>query len=308
MRRTFLVPLLVAVACGGKPAAVQQPAPPETEKDPWAQATESIVAKDPLAAPLFWSATKDGKTTHLLGTMHMGVDAEARLPAIVWQKLDASVMFAVETDATDPAVLGMGSRASGTLRGDLGEEYWKKLEALLDPKLLSGLDKMKPAITVAMLSMRGLPRTPPMDGILLTRAKGKDKQIVYLEPATKQAALLDKWLDVRALKSILDDPDGGIANTKAMLEAYLSGDEAKLVALSDAQKAEQLKAGISEKEYEQSLDEMLYQRNASWIDPIEKMHAKGPAFVAVGALHLVGPKSVLELLAARGYKIERVKQ
>jgi uncharacterized protein YbaP (TraB family) len=176
----------------------------------------------------------------------------------------------------------------------------------MEPRLLAGLDKMKPAITVAMLSMRGLPRTPPMDGILLARAKDKQKSIVYLEPASKQAALLDKWLDVRALKSMLDDPAGGEANTKAMLEAYLSGDEAKLVALANAQKAEQLAAGITEKEYEQSLDEMLYQRNASWIDAIEKMHANGPAFVAVGALHLVGPKSVLELLAARGYKIERV--
>jgi uncharacterized protein len=331
MKRLYVVGLLAAVACGGKGSAqpssttttndwtgpgsgAQQPTndwakprPPDANtNDSWSSTTE-VTPKDPLARPLFWSATKNGKTTYLLGTMHMGVDAEARLPAIVWEKLDASKMFAVETDTTDPAVLGMGARTSGTLRGDLGEAYWKKLEAIIDPRLLAGLDKMKPAITVAMLSMRGLPRTPPMDGILLTRANRKQKQIVYLEPATKQAALLDKWLDVRALKSMLDDPEGGLASTKAMLEAYLSGDEAKMIALSNSQKAEQLKQGITEKEYEQSLDEMLYQRNASWIDPIEKMHANGPAFVAVGALHLVGPKSVLELLSHRGYKIQRIK-
>jgi uncharacterized protein YbaP (TraB family) len=80
-----------------------------------------------------------------------------------------------------------------------------------------------------------------------------------------------------------------------------------MIALADGQKAEQLAAGISEKEYEQSVDEMLYQRNASWIAAIEKLHARGNAFVAVGALHLVGRKSVLELLAARGYKIARVQ-
>ena len=320
MRRTFVVALVAAFACNkaapqvteeAKPAPAPLPAtaptePPVAAKDPWLEQTKPV-AKDPLARPFFWSASKDGKTTYFLGTMHMGVDAEARLPKLVWDKLAAAPALAVETDATDPAIIGMGQRKSGTLRAELGPTYWKKLEALVEPRLLQGLDKMKPAITVAMLSMRGLPRTPPMDGILLLRAKEANKDIVYLEAATKQAALLDKWLDIRALKSMLDDPEKGLENTKAMLDAYLSGDEAKMIELANTQKAEQLKSGISEKEYEQSVDEMLYQRNASWIAAIEKLHARGNAFVAVGALHLVGPKSVLELLQARGYKIARVQ-
>ena len=66
-----------------------------------------------------------------------------------------------QLDSTDPSLIGMGMRKSGSLRQDLGPEYWAKLEKLVDAKLLAGLDKMKPAITVAMLSMRGLPQTPP---------------------------------------------------------------------------------------------------------------------------------------------------
>lgn len=304
MRRVFLFATLAIACTKSAPKAPESTPLPIAAADPW---TQTDTVKDPLKRPLFWSVTKDGKTTYLLGTMHMGVDAEAKLPRIVWDKLDGAPIFAVETDTTDPAVLGMGTRTTGgSLEADLGPVYWKKLEALIEPPLLQGLNKMKPAITVAMLSMRGLPRTPPMDGILLARAKGASKDIVYLEEAAKQAALLDKWLDVRALKTILDSPDKGLEETKAMLEAYLSGDEARMIALSDAQKKDQLAHGITEKEYEQSVDEMLYARNASWIDGIEKIHARDRGFVAVGALHLVGPKSVLELLAAKGYKVARV--
>src|SRR5688572_15956841 len=53
--------------------------------DPWQQKT---APKDPLKAVFLWSAEKDGKTSYLLGTMHLGVEAETRLPQVVWDKLD----------------------------------------------------------------------------------------------------------------------------------------------------------------------------------------------------------------------------
>jgi uncharacterized protein YbaP (TraB family) len=36
------------------------------------------------------------------------------------------------------------------------------------------------------------------------------------------------------------------------------------------------------------------------------LHAAGGGFVAVGALHLVGPRSVLDVLAHRGYRVTRL--
>ena len=67
--------------------------------DPWQQQTAK---KDPLKKMFFWAAEKDGKTSYLLGTMHMGVEAETRLPQIVWDKLDAAPTFAMEADISDP--------------------------------------------------------------------------------------------------------------------------------------------------------------------------------------------------------------
>jgi uncharacterized protein YbaP (TraB family) len=51
-----------------------------------------------------------------------------------------------------------------------------------------------------------------------------------------------------------------------------------------------------------SLDALIYNRNADWANQIEKLlkEEDGVSFIAVGAGHLVGPKNVREMLAARG--------
>src|SRR5438094_858813 len=158
--------------------------------DPW----NATAKKDPLPHPLLWSIEKDGHTSYALGTMHIGVDPDTRLPELAWQKLAASPQFAMETDLSDSSLADeMMKRPDGsTLHDELGSAYWKKLEQAISP--------------------------------------AKD---------------------------------------------HMMGD-------------------------------MLYARNASWIEPIEKLHAAGGGFIAVGAMHLVGKRSVLDLLRQRGYKVTRL--
>jgi uncharacterized protein YbaP (TraB family) len=285
----------------------QPPAAPANEnavaEDPWAQPAGK---KDPIARPFFWSLEKAGKTSYALGTIHLGVDAELRLPQIVWDKLDSAKTFAMEMDTGDVGVTGMGARSKGTLEADLGPEYWEKFKKLVGPQVAAGLNKMKPLIAVTMLSMRGLPITPPMDGVLHGRAINQKKGLVYLETAGKQVALLEKYLDVKMLKMMIDDGDKAIEQTKEMLAAYLDGDDVKMIALSESQRADSIKAGYSAKEYDAFMNEILYKRNADWIPAIEKLHAAGGGFIAVGAAHLFGKKSVIELLEKKGYKVTRL--
>ena len=295
------------------PVAKQDPAPapaaaPANENaapadDPWAQPAGK---KEPLARPFFWSIEKAGKTSYALGTIHIGVDAELRLPQLVWDKLDASKTFAMEMDIGDVGMANLGARSKGTLESDLGPEYWEKFKKLVGPQVAAGLNKMKPMIAATMLSMRGLPMTPPMDGVLHGRALNQKKALVYFETAAKQAAMLEKYMDAKMLKMMIDDGDKGVAETKEMLAAYIAGDDAKMIALSDRQRADSLESGYTAKEYDGFMNVVLYQRNADWIPKIEKLHAAGGGFIAVGAADLIGKKSVLELLAARGYTIKRL--
>ena len=269
--------------------------------DPW---STQAPAKDPLTKPLLWRLEKDGNTSYLFGTMHMGVDPTARLPEVVWQKLDEKPTFAMETDTSGKLEI---QRTDGTtLKDELGPEYWKKLEVALGPAQAKQLITLKPMIPATLLAMRGLPRTAAMDGVLSAHATNHNKKIVYLEPLDLQITVLEKWMNARALKDMLDDLDGTEQRAKQMLAAYVEGDGGKLMAVFDAERARWKELGRPESEFDEQMDDLLYKRNASWIEPIEKLHAAGGGFIAVGAAHALGPRSVPELLEKKGYKVTRV--
>lgn len=283
--------------------AISKPAAAAPANDPW---TQPAVKRDPLPHPLFWAVEKSGKTTYFLGTMHMGVDPESRLPQIVWDKLDAAPTFAMETDLDGDTLTKIARHDGKTLHAELGDAYWTKLEQAIGAKTAERIDDMKPMLAAAQLSTLGLPTTAPMDGVLSGRAVNEHKKIVFLEPVDLQINVLDKWTDARAIKEQLDDLSLNEQHSKDMLDAYVAGDDQKILALTDGERADFRRHGHSDAEYDAQMEDLLYRRNASWIPELEQLHAGGGGFVAVGAMHLIGKRSVLDLLAQRGYKVTRL--
>lgn len=280
------------------------PAPaPAAAADPWSKPEPK---KDPLPHPLFWSVEKDGKTTYFLGTMHIGVDPNTRIPDLVWQKLDAAPTFAMETDLSSANDFDPRYHGGKTLHGEIGDAYWHKLQQAIGSDAAAQLDSMRPMIAATKLETRSFPDTPAMDGVLAGHAMRGHKRIVYLEPLSVQTSILDKLMDARALKEQLDDLDWNTEHGKMMLDAYIAGDDVKIEQLSDAERVMFKKHGHTDAEYDAELDELLYRRNASWIPELEQLHQSGGGFVAVGAMHLIGKRSVLDLLAQRGYKVTRL--
>jgi len=51
---------------------------------------------------------------------------------------------------------------------------------------------------------------------------------------------------------------------------------------------------------------LMINRNHAWVPAISAAAAKGPVVAAFGALHLSGDHGVLNLLAAAGYRVERL--
>jgi len=289
MKRALLVTLVAMFGAGSaaaQPAAAKRP--------------------DVVPHPLLWAATKNGVTTYLFGTIHTGVNAREQLPDVVFDKLDAARAFAMETNLHDPVLVHLGERKSGTLHDDLGPAYWRKLEAALSPAIARQIDNRKPVIAAVLLTFKDLPPTPPMDTELHMRAQEAQKRLVYLEPAAHEVAVLEEVMDLKMLKSMLDEPDAGSQQLKQMLAAYLAGDADKIAEVNASERTHALAHGYTAAEYDAVMDKILYRRNAAWIAPIEKLHADGGGFVAVGALHLSGAKSVLTLLQARGFTITRV--
>jgi uncharacterized protein YbaP (TraB family) len=259
----------------------------------------------PITRPFFYRVEKDGKTSYLIGTWHNGVDAEKQLPEAVWTALSSAKSFAMEMDPTDPLTLTGAKRTDGTtLEQELGAEYWARLEALAG-NTVQAMRGMKPFGAAMMLQFKDLPPTPSMDVTFATKARDAKKQLAFLEPAAHQIKLLEKWIDTRVLKHMIDDYDANKRMLEDALVAYMVGDDAALAAM--AVPRDTLKeAGFSDAEVDQMTSELIYERNAAWLGQLEGLLAAGDAFVAVGAAHLIGPKSVVELLGANGYKISRV--
>jgi uncharacterized protein YbaP (TraB family) len=305
MKRAALVVTLVAAlapACKKAPDTTAGAAPATSTS----AASDLAPTTGRLAHPLLWSAEKAGTTTYFLGTMHAGIDAERRLPEVVWNKLDGAKAFVMEADLDDPGAASLLRPTASSLRAALGDDYWKKLEDAIGPGMAKAVEHLPPLVPAAQLSLRGLPPTVAMDKALSARAVSEHKQVMFLESATRQLQILGKWMDVKALKMMLDELPETERRAKAMLDAYVEGNDQTIVAISDGEKDAALHHGYTADEYDQEMNEMLYDRNASWIDAIEKLHAAGGGFVAVGAMHLVGPRSVLELLARKGYQVQRI--
>jgi uncharacterized protein len=54
-------------------------------------------------------------------------------------------------------------------------------------------------------------------------------------------------------------------------------------------------------------DKFLYQRDVAMTRKIEELlRQPGPHFIAVGSLHLVGPRSIVEQLKAKGYRVGQI--
>jgi uncharacterized protein YbaP (TraB family) len=266
-------------------------------------------APAPATGPVrafFFEVEKDGKVSHLLGTVHLGV-APDRLPPNVWAALDKAKVFAMETNAMDPRLLTAMQRDDGkTLEDELGADYWAKLENAIGKEIAANFRGMKAMGPATILAVRGIPLTEPMDLALAKRAKQQGADTVFLEDAMLQMELLERWLDARMLKTMLDDLDETTAKNREMLDVYARGDEASLEKLTFDRESWK-EAGRSDAEFDQMTKELLTDRNASWIAPLEKVFGKGDGFAAVGAAHLVGKGSVVELLRGKGYEVTRVE-
>ena len=105
---------------------------------------------------------------------------------------------------------------------------------------------------------------------------------------TKQQALLEQTLD---------ELDEGAATLDEMVAAWRAGE------------LEALSAELFEEfaDYPGLYEKLVTKRNSAWVPAFEGMLDDGGRhLVVVGALHLVGPGNVIELLKKRGHDVERL--
>ena len=167
------------------------------------------------------------------------------------------------------------------------------------------LDRFQPwfaAITLVQLQLMKLGFDPEsgVERRLTRRATGDSKPIQGLETAREQLEIMARLPEKQQREFLLysvDDAERMASEVDKLLAAWRSGDATAMAKL--------LQEGFDE--YPDLYRPLTVERNRKWIPQIEQLlDDKDDYLVVVGALHLVGTDSVIDLLERKGYKVKQL--
>jgi uncharacterized protein YbaP (TraB family) len=172
----------------------------------------------------------------------------------------------------------------------------------LDLALLERFEPWFLAVTLLDQGLRkwGFQAERGIEQYVLARAQRTGKEIGGLETLEFQIGIFDslsRQSQQAMLEQTLAELDEAETALRAMVEAWRDGELESLSAelLDDFD------------EFPGLYETLVLTRNRSWVPALERMLTDGQRhLVVVGALHLVGDDSVIELLQARGHAVERL--
>ena len=248
---------------------------------------------------LLWRITRDGRSSFLFGTLHVGKPAWTRFGPQLSAALRSTDVLALEIDPTDP-------KLADALQKRLNEAYAR---ACVAPESLATLHPVLQATMLMVLDARWLGMDPSlaMEQLLAAQVRGSGRRVVSLETVAQQKAVLvpaDRGDALAMLDSSLTQLEDNTSRRvlDRLSQAWEKGD---LATLEDHASWCGCTQSKEDKAYMRRLND---ERNPALADGIEAQHQTGKrVFAAVGALHMTGPQALPRLLAQRGFKVERVR-
>ncbi|WP_206955854.1 TraB/GumN family protein [Trinickia acidisoli] len=279
------------------------------------------VRAEPAHMP-FYVATKGATTIYLLGTLHIGdpYDYPKSQPfrRPIMAALAASPTLALEISPDDllrsqDDVSKFGVCSYACLPRLLPEAIWRKLAFRLrgNPAALEEIQKTRPWLAALLVE------TYDSLAIGLQTEYGTEAQLenVYLPTRGKIVGLETLAEQMRAFtnltlaeqremlaQDLAQTPVQNMDDVKALHRLWRVGDADAIAAWASA-KSERLARTPA---VAQALDNrIVYERNRRFAVRMTAIAAPNrPVFVAIGALHLGGPKGVLNLLRQRGFTVD----
>jgi hypothetical protein len=262
---------------------------------------------------VLWSVQGRHNTVYLLGSIHLLRPQDGGLPAAADRAYEDAEQLVMEIDLDDPretdpmtmlvemqrlAVLPAGQSLRSVLGSDYDDINARARAAGLDLALVDTFAPWFVATTILQLELakRGFSPEFGIEQILANRAAGDDKPIRGLETSAEQFALLAGMplpQQKRFLMMTLEESDQIDAQVGELVQAWREGDVNRLA---------ELLSGEFE-EFPDLYRRLTADRNRAWIGPIvDLLDDRDDYLIVVGALHLVGDDSVIELLEERGFE------
>ncbi len=249
--------------------------------------------------------------------MHAGKAAWYPLPETVEKALIDSRVLVVEADITNAQAMTKSAGAMMFTPPDNLEKHVKPEDYARFRKLLgkyslpeNQIMQLKPFMAVSLLVFQEWGRLGylPQHGIdlyLIAKAKAEAKKIAEIEGVDAQLMLMDSLTEDEnrtLFGGTLTALESGLSGEQitGIVNAWQSGDPS--LVLEIARKYNTDVAGA--KEFE---EKFIWSRHDEMAKKIEGYLAtRERHFVAVGALHLAGPRGLVEMMRKRGYLVKQL--
>jgi uncharacterized protein YbaP (TraB family) len=303
---------VVLVACNKAPPATAPSAAPTTPAPVAAPAPAAAAAR-----PALWRIGDEDTTVYLFGTVHVLPPELSWRTRPVEDALNASKAVYFETDVNPNQIalaqmaqrLGMYAppeKLSDHLTPEQRAAVAKASAKLSAPMAI--IDTMKPWLAAMTLSEQTIANAgyDPNSGVertLLPMATAAGKDIRKLETVEEQLLVfadLPEKVQIDYLISGIDEIDK---------EPTLLGDLVSAWSKGNVEKLDKIMIEDDLEDTPEVYQALLVNRNKNWTVKLDALVKSEPGvfFVAVGAGHLAGKDSVLGMLTAKGYKVERVE-
>ncbi|MBP1858413.1 TraB/GumN family protein [Rhizobium herbae] len=281
-------------------------------------------AETPNGKGIFWKIERTGvEPSYLLGTMHITDPRVVLTPEEAWAPFDHADTIALELENLEPMDIARAllSRPELTMLTDgtsvktlLNSEEVSRLEIALKQRgiPLFAVAKMKPWMLLMHISLpacekrRAAAGLAPLDLALIRIAQDLDKTVVGLETAVEQMEAMNAVDSAPLLRTVLQqlEADDKLDDMFAtMTDMYLDGDTGMFIPLS----YHVLGTTASEDAgYADFMKYMITDRNIRMAERAAPLLDDGNAFIAVGAMHLIGEQGLVELFRKQGYTLTRL--
>ncbi len=260
-----------------------------------------------------WTLEKDGRTSYLHGTIHLATQAWALPSAQTLRALADSDLLALEINLLDPAVAEQtetGLKQPSPEQVPATTPQAERIQQLADKLCAPQVQTAGQAVTMQLLMLMladarhaGLEALYGRDLVLGIFAQATKKPITSLEAVQTQLQLLGATITEQQIGAFLDKLEQGSLRRplEKITQAWADNDLQTLENYQDwCECADDPLSG-------QTFAKINDDRNPGMAQAIDKLHSQGQnVFVAVGSLHMTGPKGLPKLLQTMGYNVSRV--
>ena len=276
-----------------------------------AYSTSPLAAGSAAGHHTLWTVKGKTNTVYLLGSVHFLRPSE-QLPAAVdaAYKDAEQLVMEIDMDDLDPLAAQQTTMELGmlpeddSLESEIGASTYAKVvrqaqDIGLDPQILNRFRPWLAAMTLVQLQLlkQGLDPESGVEQRLTARATSDGKKITGLETLQEQLGMLANLPSDQQRQFLLysiEDADNAAREIDKMLAAWRIGDVAALAQLLSHEF----------NQFPALYRPLTVDRNRRWAPHIEALlNEHDDYLVVVGALHLVGKDSVIDLLQKDGYTV-----